>query len=841
MSTWIDRRRPLTDRERQRRVPGRGPIPCRIAFLGEAPNVEEVRAIPPQPFVGRSGAELARYLTGDLLPTRDQVYLTNVCQRVPANGSTPTAAEIAEWRPIVTEELRRVRPEVIVALGSTALHWFVPDETVERTHGLAVATWHCATVVGAYHPAAGLHSPELQSLFAYDMQAIAEGLASGFSRPAPAPPTVVFTEFPWQHLPAPAITRRLALDTEGSADHPWCVTVSWRPGYAVLLRPTQRRALRFLQQLIDRAEVVTCHSLLHDLAVLAAMGLRIPDAAIDDTQIMAYLLQLEPQGLKDLSYRHLHAAQEEYLDLIRPAQDALTQAHLITCLATAEGRLQKALLTMLAKIGLEDRHGRPRTAHAIWKGSKFTATLPPPPVATLDQVDRTRAYQYAGRDADLTWQLQPILRAKIDAAGLGAVYDRDRSVLPIVDRMQQVGMPIARDHFWTFLSDLDRDQIANLEAIASLVGRSVNPNSGPQVAALLFQDLGLPAPRKQTKSKSRPSTEDKYLEALRDAHPVVPLILEGREIVKIKSAYCAAILDRTVPDAATGLDLLFPHLRITRVVSGRVSAFDPNVLAIPKHSARGKRIRQGFIAGPDRHLLSTDLSQIELRIAAHECQDPGMVRAFRSGQDIHAALGERIFGIRPADQDESKHRLPMKKVNFGYWMGISAAGMRDQLHAAGARDWTEDRCRELIAEYDRVWPRARAWKDEKIAQARRYGYVTDWLGRRRYLAGVHASDAYIREEAERQAHATPIQAGAQEVFKLWMATIWTDVLVPWQATADPVDDYCEPYLQVHDDFLLIAHDQHIETLTAMVQACIPQCLRVPVTAKTKAARTWGDL
>jgi DNA polymerase-1 len=266
-----------------------------------------------------------------------------------------------------------------------------------------------------------------------------------------------------------------------------------------------------------------------------------------------------------------------------------------------------------------------------------------------------------------------------------------------------------------------------------------------------------------------------------------------------------------------------------------VSAFDPNVLSIPKHSTRGKLIRLGFLAGPGRVLLSHDLSQIELRVAAHDSRCRGMIDVFRSGGDIHAALGERLFGIAAKAQDESKHRLPCKKVNFGIWMGISAKGMSEQIRAAGA-EWSESMCADLIRETFKVWPEIPRYQSMKIAEARRYGYVTDFAGRRRYLAGVDSRAEWVRHEAERQAYATPVQSGAQEVFKEWMASVWAAVIRPAHARGDR---YVEPWLQVHDDLICEVDRRAATRVSRAIMRAIPQMLQVPVTAKAARADTWG--
>lgn len=795
-------------------------------IVGEAPGPDEIRHHPPRAFVGKSGSELWRYFDGDRIPERDHFYVTNVGKQLPIK-KTPNAAEIAYWLPTLLDEIAVVDPKLIIALGATAIHAVLdPAASVERVHGIPHA-WRGRIFLPCYHPAATLHSPELQSLFAFDMDALATGLRKGFKPRVVDPPPIQY-----ERLPLDAqIPREFSIDTEGWPDEPFCLTISWMPGTAFYVLAGDTARLAIVRAALSRARRVTCHSLLADLGVLAAMDLHLPDAALDDTMVRAYNLGLEPQGLKDLAYRWLGAKQDDYAEIVANAEEDMTAGYVdVLRLSHDNPRVVKACERVLAKIGKDV------PAKKLWRQSKFSKVVPPPPRVSFDNVPFPIVKTYACRDADLTERLQPVLQKQIEDRGLDPVYRLDMAVIPIVNRMQHVGMRVDPWHFRALIERFDKAFIDKHDEISRFVGRDVNPNSAPQVSRLLYGQLHLPRPRKRTVHGF--STEDKYLEAMRGAHPVMPPLIDARELTKLRSAYAAAILESAqeiVNGGGGAYWCIFPHLRITRVVSGRVSAFDPNVLAIPKHSELGRLIRMGFHAGPGRVLLSIDLNQIELRVAAHECRDKGMMRVFQEGRDLHAALGERIFGVKPALQEESKHRLPMKKANFGYWMGISAAGMRDQLHAAGAAGWSESDCQKILDEMDLAWPGASAYKGEKIAQARRLGYVTDFLGRRRYLAGVHSPDARIRSEAERQAHATPIQAGAQEVFKTWMSTAWREVHRKERPR------YLEPWLQVHDDFINEVDEREANRVELAIVACIPQMLRVPVSAKAKQARVWGEL
>ena len=812
------------------RVPAIGPQPAEVLLVGLCPGRDEV--ILEEPFVGRSGTELSRFCDGETLPLRQDLRICNIDQQRPRQGEAPDGEEIAYWLPTLQAELITTKPKVIVPLGLIASRVFLgSDFTLERGHGLAHRSpfWLPAWTVPAYHPAAALHAPDLQSFFAADMDAVGVGLQFGFvERPQD---TIAHPDY--RLLPLDAeIPDAFSIDTEGWPDEPWCLTISWEAGAGYLVPHNDFERLAIVRKAVRRSSRTTCHQLLADLDVLAALDIEIPARAMDDTLVMAYNLAMEPQALKALGYRHLGAMQESYADVTHAAEEALTRSFIACIGATHEDkRVVTACTRVLAKI---DDPNNLKTAKELWRNSKFSKVVDPVPRVTLDLIEpQSRAVTYACRDADLTERLRPLLFKRLVDRELEQVYHLDMGVIPIVNRMQHVGMQVDMPHFEQLVTVFGQGYARARTEIEACVGHDVNPNSGDQVAALLFDELGLPT-TKMTKGRRRYSTEDKYLEAMRELHPVIPLLIAARELTKLLGTYAAAVLEQA--EERDGVWLIFPHLRITRVVSGRVSAFNPNVLAIPKHSTRGKRIRHGFVAGAGRRLVSNDLSQIELRVLAHESQDKSMLRVYRRGGDLHADLGERVFGIKAADQDESKHRLPCKTVNFSMVMGASPSGLHDSLGKVGVH-WSIDTCRDFIRETWKARPGVAAYIDSKHAQARRYGYVTDFCGRRRYVAGVSSADKWIRLQAEREAQATPIQAGAQEVFKAWMGNVWHDVLVPWLKRGD----LAEPWLQVHDDLICVAGKKKAQRLGKAVRAVLPQMLRVPVLAEGKIGRRWSTL
>ena len=864
------------------RVPGEGPIPCDLMFIGEFPGIEEAKR--GRPFVGKSGGEFMRFLNGYELPVRAEVYLTNLSKTPAMKAKDFRFTEDDErdlWNEIIA-----VHPRTIVTLGHHSTRYFLgPDATLEAMHAIPhkmqtrmSGEWidrvpyfgeSVPMIFPCYNPAAALHAPSLQATFAQDMKYLSLFL-KGKLQPAPVderPGTYRLLDDSDQFYLGQSV---IDVDTEGWASQPWGLSWSVKPYTGNVVRAGSLGLRRFIAQVQAYRPRLTLHNALHDLDVLRALGLDLDEDGIpfDDTMIMAYLLGLEPQGLKPLAYRHAGMVQDDYSDVVAEPNDRIALEWLIALydrlpdtpekltkkaikagavqrvLTEDEVPLAKAKKLIGAMIGKADAK---RSLRARWADCRAreiltddTYTLPPdaqdPPEATLDDVPLDRAVQYAGRDADCTHRIRPSLSSQIEAMGLTEVYAVDLGVVPMFNRMQNVGLKADLDHFRDLSLMLAIEQRMNLDALQDAAGRPINPNSGDQVAALLFDELKLheQAPNlrlKRTASGTRFSTNDKTLEALEDIHPIVTLITEGREIGKIKGTFADPMPGMVKADGR-----LHPRYRITRTDTGRPSAADPNVLAFPKHSARGKLVRDGFIAEDGRELGEWDLDQIEMRVFAHDSEDESMIATFLAGVDMHRATAGLIFGKRPEDVTDEE-RFAAKAVNFGILMGITEFGLLGQFHKNGQLQWTLDDCVRLLAEWHIARPQGSSYIESKHAEARRYGFVRDMWGRIRWVEGVHSDDPYIRAEAERQAQATPTQSGAQGIMKRIMRAVW-----PAMKTLRR-EFWVEPLLQIHDA-LITEHDRRRrDEIDGVVMAAMHTTveLRVPVTAKAKYGQRWGDL
>jgi DNA polymerase-1 len=436
--------------------------------------------------------------------------------------------------------------------------------------------------------------------------------------------------------------------------------------------------------------------------------------------------------------------------------------------------------------------------------------------------------------------------ASLTTCDLQRVYANDIGTVALIDRMQQVGIRPDLEHFAVLSADLATELVeiqtrlaTGLTAVGWPDPWSFNANSTAQVGELLYEKFQLEILKKTPGGD--PSTNDKILEALEEAHPEIALIggiREYREVYKLKHTFCDAIPALTSRYPADGR--IHPTFRITRVVSGRLAASDPNILAMPKHGKFATRFRQGFVAGAGRYIYSWDLSQIELRVLAHLSQDPVLLHAFRTGLDLHASLAERIFGVAAKDQDDSRHRLPAKAINFGIPMGMTFRGLTIELKKNGLQV-TEDDAARWLAETMELYAQVPTYQSNKVADARRQGFVTDLCGRRRYIGGIRSFDEQVQQEAERFAFSTPIQAGAQEIMKQAEAWAWRNVILPAQGRGE----WVEPLIQIHDDLVIeaeqrLAPELHRGIVYAMTQT-FTEPFSVPIKTDGKMGVNWGDL
>jgi len=385
------------------------------------------------------------------------------------------------------------------------------------------------------------------------------------------------------------------------------------------------------------------------------------------------------------------------------------------------------------------------------------------------------------RHAEAARRLAPQLRARLREWGSERLYDEVELPLTVVlADMEQAGIRIDAYRMGEITARLV-ERVEELEAQAlELAGEEFQLGSTQQLARILFEKLGLTAGRK---GKTGYSTDARVLRAIRDDHPIVPVVEEWRELTKLLNTYLLPL--PALIDPADGR----LHTTINQAVAstGRLSTTNPNLQSIPVRTELGGRIRSAFVAAEGTRLLSADYSQVELRILAHVSGEPVLRDAFARGEDIHAATASQVFGIPQAELSRGQ-RDTAKMVNFGIVYGISSFGLSENLAIP------REEAQELIDTYLARLPRVQELIKRTIAQAAADGYVTTLLGRRRPIPELRASNRQTRSLGERLAVNTVMQGTAADVIKVAMVRIHERLRAEGRAA--------RLVLQVHDELLL---------------------------------------
>ena len=383
------------------------------------------------------------------------------------------------------------------------------------------------------------------------------------------------------------------------------------------------------------------------------------------------------------------------------------------------------------------------------------------PEPTLEGKDPKLVCDYAAEDADITLQLEDVLRPLVPGAPSplpNALADVEEPLVKILIDMEREGVRIDVDALKAYGRELDREILSLAQKILSYAEPGFNPDSPKQLGELLFGRLGLAGGKKTASGNF--STDEKTLSKLVGDHPIVSHILEYRACTKLKSTYVDKL--PALIDANGRVHTTFAQ---AFTETGRLSSSDPNLQNIPIRTERGKLIRKAFVARDANHVLvSADYSQIELRIMAAMSGDRAMLDAFRRGEDIHRDTASRVYGVMPAFVTPEQ-RAKCKMVNFGIIYGISAFGLSQRLKVS------RKEAAELIDAYFRLYPTIRSYMESSVAKAREKGYAETILGRRRTLRDINSRNATARQSAERDAMNTPIQGSAADLVKVAMVNV----------------------------------------------------------------------
>ena len=442
---------------------------------------------------------------------------------------------------------------------------------------------------------------------------------------------------------------------------------------------------------------------------------------------------------------------------------------------------------------------------------------------TFNQITLDVAADYAAEDADITLQLHQHLMPLLQAQpSLEQTFTQiDMPLVAILSAVERQGALVDGRLLKQHGAELAQRLQALTEEAWEQAGENFNLDSTKQLQAIFYDKLNLPVLKKTPGGK--PSTAEPVLVDLAQDYELPATILQYRGLAKLKSTYADKLpLDI---NAETGRIHTSYHQAVA--ATGRLSSSDPNLQNIPIRNAEGRRIRQAFVAPPNKIIMASDYSQIELRIMAHLSGDAGLHKAFAEDQDIHRATAAEVFD-RALDEVTDEERRSAKAINFGLIYGMSAFGLGRQLNISRTL------AQEYIDRYFARYPGVLRYMDETRSQAAEQGYVETVFGRRLYLPEINARQVMRRQAAERTAINAPMQGTAADIIKRAMISVHE-----WLAS-EPLD--AQMIMQVHDELVFEVHEADVDALRQKVETlmCAAAELSVPLTVETGVGANWDQ-
>jgi DNA polymerase-1 len=446
---------------------------------------------------------------------------------------------------------------------------------------------------------------------------------------------------------------------------------------------------------------------------------------------------------------------------------------------------------------------------------------------SMAEIPVQQAADYAVADVEVLFALRDELQGELETSQAAPVmHTMEMPLVSILAEMEMAGVALDTG----YLSQMSEELRSRLEEIEKKVTRHVgvgfNLNSPQQLSEALFSRLKIePSDRSARTATGFFSTSAEALESLRGAHPVVDLVLEYRELSKLKSTYLDALPLQVNPQTGR----VHTSFNQTGSVTGRLASSEPNLQNIPIRTELGRRVRNAFVAQPGHVLLSVDYSQIELRIVAHMADDQTMKAAFLAGQDIHSATAAAIYGLRLEAVDKDMRRRA-KGINFGLIYGMSAFGL------SRTADLTLAEAENFVAAYFERFPGVKKYLDGIRKLAAEQGYVETLLGRRRYFPGLKSQSNYnVRSREEREAINAPIQGTAADIMKIAMLRIPPALKKAGLAA--------RMILQVHDEVVLECPKDQLADCAAVVQQVMEDAypLSVPLLTEARYGPNWGEM
>ena len=500
-----------------------------------------------------------------------------------------------------------------------------------------------------------------------------------------------------------------------------------------------------------------------DMTVLAEYGIKLEKLTFD-TMIAAYLLGEKSIGLKALAFNRLGIEMTPITDLIGKGAKQLSMA-----------------------------------------------------MATIEQVT-----DYACADADITLRLKSLLDNELRKEGLWQLFSEvEMPLVPVLVTMERNGVAIDVELLRDMSHSLGKEMLRLEAEVYNSLGHRFNINSPQQLSRILYEELMLPKPRK---TKSGYSTEASALEELKGTHPIIELVLQYRQLAKLKSTYTDAFPALVNPKTGR----LHTSFNQTGTTTGRLSSSEPNMQNIPIRSELGGKIRQAIIAQPGWYLLSADYSQIDLRALAHISQDPELIATFLRDEDVHTATASLVFNV-PPEKVTPEMRRAAKTVNFGVIYGMSGYGLEQ------ATNFSREEAAQFIASYFEKYSKVKEYIETTKSQARERGYVQTVMGRRRYIPEINSPNRQVREAAERMAINMPVQGTSADIIKIAMVNLHRKMEKQSLRT--------KMTLQVHDELLFEMPPEETDLMKDLVAEIMPQALKlsVPLKIDIKLGKNWAEM
>ncbi|WP_018676556.1 DNA polymerase I [Riemerella columbina] len=439
----------------------------------------------------------------------------------------------------------------------------------------------------------------------------------------------------------------------------------------------------------------------------------------------------------------------------------------------------------------------------------------------LRSVDLDTQTQYAAEDADITYQLYELFAPQLKKEGVEDVFNQiEMPLVKVLADMELAGVALDTDWLAKESLDLEKD-LKDLEIqIFEYSGREFNLNSPKQLGEVLFDELKLDPKAKKTKTGQYSTSED-VLQKLSDKHEIIQLILNYRQLQKLKSTYVDALPQQISPVDGR----VHTSFAQTVATTGRLASNNPNLQNIPIRTERGQQVRGAFVADKGYKIISADYSQIELRLIAEISGEDTMIKAFQDGEDIHASTASKLFNI-PIEAVSKLQRNQAKTVNFGIIYGQSAFALADQTGLS------RKEAKQLIDSYYETYPKLKAFMSDQVKNARAQGYVETIMGRKRHLKDINSNNFVVRGHAERNAVNAPIQGSAADIIKLAMINI--------QNALEQQNLKTKMLLQVHDELIFEAPDTEVEQAKNLIKTLMENAYetKVPLLTEVGVGDNW---